>query len=44
MQFTPLMLKELGAGLLPLHEPLKPMLVEAPVARLPLYDMFVAVT
>jgi hypothetical protein len=43
-QVWPLMLNEVGAGLLPLHDPLKPMLVDAPVARLPFHGMLRAVT
>src|SRR5690606_4401023 len=43
-QVVPLMANEVGAGLLPVQEPLKPMLVLAPVARLPFHSMFWAVT
>ena len=44
LQATPLSVNEVGFGLLPLHDPLKPMLVAAPVARLPFHDSFCAVT
>ena len=43
-QVVPLMANEVGAGLLPVQVPLKPMLVLAPVARLPFHGMFWAVT
>ena len=36
LQTTPLRVNEVGFGLLPLHAPLNPMFVEAPVPRLPL--------
>jgi hypothetical protein len=35
-QVVPLTVKEVGLGLLPLHAPLKPREVDAPVARVPL--------
>ncbi len=43
-QVTPLTLNVAGLGLLPVQVPLKPMLVEAPVARLPFQGMLVPVT
>src|SRR5689334_17388394 len=36
--------KFVGLPLVPVHEPLKPIAADAPVPRLPLYGMFVAVT
>ena len=43
-QVVPLMLNDVGAGSLPLQLPLKPMLVEPPLASAPFHDMLVAVT
>jgi hypothetical protein len=44
LQVTPLILNDVGTGLAPLQAPLKPVLVVAPVASAPLYDMLAAVT
>ena len=41
---TPLSVNEDGVGLLPVHVPWKPMVVEAPVPRWPFQDAFFAVT
>ncbi len=43
-QSTPLSLNAVGTGLAPLYEPLKPKEVEPPVASVPLYETFRAVT
>lgn len=44
LQATPLRVKAVGFGLLPEYAPLNPMVVEAPVPRLPFHDSLVAVT
>src|SRR5690348_12144761 len=44
VQATPFSEKLAGLPLVPVHEPLKPIDVDAPVPRLPFHDMLVAVT
>lgn len=44
LHVTPFNVNEVGAGLLPAHEPLKPGLREAPGAIVGLYDSFTTVT
>jgi hypothetical protein len=44
VQVTPLRVKAVGTGLLPVHEPLKPGVTVAPAPSEPLYEAFVTVT